>query len=193
MALAGESPGAFFTYGTVLLNAKMFRDAQRALETSISLKPDRAEAHVNLAKALLGQGSTKRAYEEIQAALALNPALEEAWNMKAMVAARLDMPVTAEQSAQEALRLAPDSARAHLAEGVSALKRLDATKARDEFREVLRLDPQNVYARNGYLAAARLSLPFFKPILSRSGRPWARCWGCSPGPSCLCCCGRRIS
>jgi hypothetical protein len=70
-------------------------------------------------------------------------------------------------AAREALRLAPASPRAHLAEGIVALTRVDAAKAVASYREVLRNDPTNASARSGYVAAARLALPFLGPLLSK--------------------------
>ncbi|HEV3090004.1 MAG TPA: tetratricopeptide repeat protein [Candidatus Cybelea sp.] len=168
IGITPQAPTAHYQLGVAYFHAKRLRDAQYAFEAAVALRPDHANFHLALSNALAAQRLYARAFEEIERTIALDPNVAEAWSFKGLILTDLGRKEEAKAAAARALMLAPNSAGAHLAEGFSALTTMRPGDAVKAFREVLRLDPTNAQARRGYAAAARMALPFFRPIFSKS-------------------------
>jgi 4-amino-4-deoxy-L-arabinose transferase-like glycosyltransferase len=109
----------------------------------------RAMAHYNLGVTLEGEGETTRAAGAYRAALADNPAFEEAHvNLGALLARGGDLEGAIREET-EALRGNADDATAHtdLANALLQSGRLDEAEA--HYRAALRLDPELPSARDG--------------------------------------------
>ncbi|HYD67985.1 tetratricopeptide repeat protein [Azospirillum sp.] len=98
--------------GAVLLNLGDAAGAAHTTSDALERRPDWAGLHANLALALQALGQGERAVRALHRALALDPALAEAWNSlgHAELSGR---PAVAQASCARALRLNPDYAEAH--------------------------------------------------------------------------------
>jgi len=70
----------------------------------------RARTRLELAAAYFAQGQTSTALDEVKLAIAANPNLPEAWNMRGLIYAGLGDPGLADESWKRALQLAPNDA-----------------------------------------------------------------------------------
>ena len=82
----GGSPDAMFNQGVILWNAGKIADAKKQFEAVIAAKPDHAEAHYQLAMALVNEGDLKGAGVQFDAYLKLAPTGPNAATAKALSA-----------------------------------------------------------------------------------------------------------
>jgi tetratricopeptide (TPR) repeat protein len=83
---AGSSPDALFNQGVILWNAGKIPEAKKQFEATIAAKPDHAEAHYQLAMALVNEGDLKGAGVQFDAYLKLAPNGPNAATAKALAA-----------------------------------------------------------------------------------------------------------
>jgi tetratricopeptide (TPR) repeat protein len=135
---------AHFNLGNALVAVGKPADAVGEYENAIRLRPGYADARYNLANALDSVGRTPEAIEQFGATLRLKPDFVEAHNYLGFDLEknpdRLDEAV---QHLQAALRLRPDYVDAHYNLGVALMAKGHVDAALSEFKEVIRLDPDN--------------------------------------------------
>jgi tetratricopeptide (TPR) repeat protein len=139
-------------------------EAVAAQRTALRLRPDYAQAHMDLSVALLEQGQLPEAEEAAREALRLRPEYAHAQCNLGNVLARRGKLAEAETAFREALRLKPDLAVAYCNLGAMLCDRAhDYAGALAAFREALRLKPTeaayhynvgNVLSKQGKTAEA---------------------------------------
>jgi len=85
-AAGGGSADSLFNEGVILWNAGKIADAKKQFEAAIAAKPDHADAHYQLAMALVNEGNLKGAATEFDTYLKLAPTGQYAAQAKALVA-----------------------------------------------------------------------------------------------------------
>ena len=100
-----DDSAAWYYSGLALLRQKDFKKASKAFETSISIRPELAGAHVGLAFTLLLRNKLKDAKLEAQKTLALEPNNSEAHYILGVVALREGSKKEALEHAETAIRL----------------------------------------------------------------------------------------
>jgi len=107
---------AWYLLGVALNRAGKNKDARKAFEKSLKLRPPNAEARAALAYTLLTLGKLRDAEREARAALAVNPRDAEAHYVLGVVRYREDRFEEAAEEAEAALRAKPTlGAAAYLA------------------------------------------------------------------------------
>jgi hypothetical protein len=110
-------------------------------------KPDDAEAHNGLAKALLGLGQEKEAIKHFRAALEIRPDYEEPHFILGYIF-RLEKKLNAaEAEYQRVIRINPDNYEAHGNLGLVLLQLGNLDQAEAEFESALRINPADPIAR----------------------------------------------
>lgn len=121
-----------------------------AYRRALALRPEYAEAHVNLAVLLRSRGHTSEAAHHYQEALRVRPDYPEAHcNYAAMLAGRRSIAGAGEHY-REALRLRPDFVDAHHGYANLLALRGELEEADEHFREALRLRPDYPEAHMNY-------------------------------------------
>jgi tetratricopeptide (TPR) repeat protein len=112
----------------------------------VTIRPEAADFHANLAEVLRILKRSDRAGEHVRRALALDPALPDAWNTLGLLEHEHGHYAEAETAYHEAIRLRAENAAAHINLGSThlALGRLD--EAALALRTALRLEPDNAAA-----------------------------------------------
>lgn len=98
---------AWYLLGVALSRTGQYKDARKAFEKSLNLRPSDADAHAALAYALLMLGKTDDAAVEARRALALNTQLAEAHYVVGVALYRENKFKEAEDEAEAALRIKP--------------------------------------------------------------------------------------
>jgi tetratricopeptide (TPR) repeat protein len=80
------SPDTLYNQGVILWNAGKIADAKKQFEATIAAKPDHADAHYQLAMALVNEGNLKGASAEFDTYLKLAPTGQFAAQAKALAA-----------------------------------------------------------------------------------------------------------
>jgi protein O-mannosyl-transferase len=127
--------------GMVLERQGRGAEALHEFGEAVRLRPDFAEARLNLGNALAASGRAPESIEQFRRAIALDPALTEPRVGLGAALLQQDEPAAAMSEYREALRLDPGLAQAHNGLG-GALSMLGRDgEAMSEFREALRLRP----------------------------------------------------
>jgi protein O-GlcNAc transferase len=129
--------------GALRLVADSPSAALPALREATVLRPDDAEAHSNLASALVAVGRAAEAESAARHALALDPGLAAAWDNLGVALAAQQQLAAAEFACRQALERDPACARAwhHLALVLRDAQRGD--EARAAIRTAIERDPRN--------------------------------------------------
>ena len=88
------------------------KDAATALETAVSLGPEHAETHFNLSVVYERENRLSEAFEQIIAALVLEPGDRDAANTDAVICAKMGDSASARRIWSQLVRVAPDYAPA---------------------------------------------------------------------------------
>jgi len=127
--------------GTLELDRGNMQQAIRHFEIAIRLRPDHAEAHFNLGRALSGLGRVDEAIEHYRQALVMKPFSSIGhYNLAVMLTGRGQLHEAIEHY-REALKITPDDPDLHnnFAAALAGLGRLD--EAVRHYRQALRLKP----------------------------------------------------
>jgi len=149
VAVSSESARAHNNLGNALLPTSAdLPDAQAQFEIALRIRPDYAEAHYNLGKALALTGHLPEAIAEYQAALRYPPDYSKAQheatvhislgNVLARISGRLPEAIAEYQAA---IRIQPDRADAHYNLG-NALATASLEQAIAEWTAAVRIDPE---------------------------------------------------
>lgn len=167
-------------HASVLLALERRSEAREAAKTAIAMDPHDTSGHTALATVHMDANEWADAERCARAALEIDPEDSTASNLLA-TALRLQgrSEANAEQLAGMLAR-DPEDAFTHANAGWQALQSGDRAKAEEHFREALRLDPDNEYARNGLLTAFKAKSPLYRLHLAfslwmarfTSGRQW---------------------
>jgi TonB family protein len=103
-----EDSDAWYYLGLSLLRAGEIKDARKAFEKTISLKPDFAPAYAAMAYFQLLGNDNKGAVKNAEKALALDPKDYESLYIAGMARLREDAAAEALARAEEALKIKPD-------------------------------------------------------------------------------------
>lgn len=132
--------------GLVLLQADELEPAAAHLDRAIELfghKPDAAYSHYLRAKIFTAQGNVKKAAEQLQQAVSLQPGFDEAWSDLGDARKTLLDDAGALAAFEHAVAAAPDDAVAQTRLGAEYLDEGKARLAVPHLAEAARLDPKN--------------------------------------------------
>ncbi len=134
------------------------QEAMAQFEQTIRLKPDDAEAHINLGNALMQTGKPREAIAQYEEALHLNPNFSAAHKELGFALERTGDQTEAAWHYQEALRFKPDDAEAHNYLGHASEKTGKMPEAFWHYEEALRIKPDYPEALNNlaWLLATRV-------------------------------------
>ncbi|MGH7327975.1 MAG: tetratricopeptide repeat protein [Polyangiaceae bacterium] len=133
-----------FSRGIDALNRSDYTSAIAEFEAVLkhSLhEPQGSTAHYDLALALAGAGRLDRAAAECQTAIALDPGFLAAYANLITIDLRRGDDTGARKAADRFVALAPTSARALYARGLTALRNGDVATAQSDFNKLLQKNP----------------------------------------------------
>lgn len=146
VAIHPEDEGAHYLQAQALANLGLTEAAEAAASRAAGLAP-RQPRNFNLRGVLRNTlGLTDLALEDFQSALALDPNNVDTLINISLPLARQTRYDEALEAARRAVTLAPAHIGAHLRLAASYVEAGDQTAARDEYRQVLTLEPKNAMA-----------------------------------------------
>ncbi len=160
IVLAPHAPAAFFNRGLAHLRRKDYEQARADLERTIQLRPDRDEAHINLALALQGLGRHADAVKELTAALDRGAAPTRVYFLRARARQRAGDAEGARRDREEGLRREPGDETSWVARGWARLSS-DPAGALADFERALALNPRSRAALQNmaHVLAEKLNRP----------------------------------
>ena len=166
VGLAPDLPLAHLARSGALLHLDRAKDAEAAAREAIRLDPGNADAFAALAAALTDRRQRQEALDAAEQALALDPEHPGATNLRAIALTRLGRRDEAAGALEGALSRDPENAVSHANRGWTLLHQNDVKGAMLAFREALRLEPGNEWARSGILEAMKARNPVYRGLLA---------------------------
>lgn len=153
--LAPDFPFAHFALARVLFDRNRFTEALPAINEAIRLDPEDADQHALLANIHLQEHRWSEALSAAEQGLQFDPEHVGCTNLRAIALVKLGRKAEAGQTIDTALAKHPENSITHANQGWTLLHQGDPKKAAEHFREALRLDPQNEWARTGIIEALK--------------------------------------
>ncbi len=140
---------AYNNLGSELMdNTSGLPEAIADFQRSLEIKPDYAEAHYNLGKALVHLGRLPEAIEHYHEALRIRPEHADTYDALGNALYQEGRMAEAIEQYRQALRIQPLHANAHNNLGVALAQLGQLPEAIEQYQEVLRLRPDDVEAHN---------------------------------------------
>ncbi|HEU4338537.1 MAG TPA: tetratricopeptide repeat protein [Planctomycetota bacterium] len=149
------SPFSHYAMGLVNLSGNRHPEAEAAARRAIELDPDDPDYRSLLARTFLVRGDWRNTLEAAEEGLKLFAEHEECTNLRAMALTKLGRTEEASQDIETALQQNPEDGLAHANRGWLFLHQGKGREGIVHFREALRIDPTDEYARAGLVEALK--------------------------------------
>lgn len=153
--LAPDSSFSYYALARVLHERHYEDDALAAINEAIRLEPADADYFAVLAQIHLTERRWPAALEAAEQGLQYDPEHVGCTNLRAIALVKLGRKAEAGATIDSALSRNPDNSVTHANQGWTLLDRGEPKKALEHFRESLRLDPENEWARQGIVEALK--------------------------------------
>lgn len=165
VGLAPDSAYTHYVLGIVYQRLSRSADAMASAKRALEIDPENAQHHSLIASLHIARCDWKLALASANTALSLDAEDVEANNLRAIALTNLGRKTEAGQTLSESLRRAPENAMTHANVGWKLLHEGKSKEAALAFRESLRLQPGNEWARDGLITALKARNPLYALVL----------------------------
>jgi tetratricopeptide (TPR) repeat protein len=165
VTLAPDLPYAQYTMAYVRYRQDSLLEAEHAINKALRLDPWDADYFALLSQIKFQQKRWGDALAAAESGLKIEAEHMTCLNLRAMALNQVGRNEEAGQMLEDALTQDPENAFTHANRGWTALQRGDAKNALEHFRESLRLDPTNDWARSGMVEALKGRYLVYRLIL----------------------------
>jgi tetratricopeptide (TPR) repeat protein len=144
-----------YAHAIVLDDRHRYAEAEKSVREAISMDPEVADFYALLAQVRLNQRNWPGALEAAETGLQLDSEHVGCTNLRAMALVNLGRKEEAGLTINAALARNPENSVTHANQGWALLHAGDHNRALEHFRESLRLDPENEWARQGIIEALK--------------------------------------
>ena len=155
IALKPDHSIAYYSLARVLRRRNRLEEARSAINRAILLDPEDADNFGMKGAIELSDSQWKEALSAADTGLEIDPENHLCINVRARALVQSNDVEKASEALQDALSQRPESAYLHANQGWVLLRKGLPDDARIHFREALRLDPEDEYARSGLLEAIK--------------------------------------
>jgi tetratricopeptide (TPR) repeat protein len=163
---APDEAFAHYAVASVLRERRRFTEAAEAIEAAIGLDPYSPHQFAMLAQIRCDQREWSAAVEAADQGLSIDPEHTACTNLRAIALVHLGRRGEAAVAVQGALEKDPGNSVSHANQGWNFLHHNDPKKALEHFREALRIDPTNDWARAGIVEAMKARNPIYRVMLA---------------------------
>ncbi len=153
--LAPDSPFNHYAMAAVLIRRDRFDEAHTAIQEAIRLDPSDPDYYSVLAAIHVDEKRWAQGLAAADQGLAIDPEHVNCANLRAMALVKMGRRAEAGATIDTALAKNPEDAMTHANQGWTWLEKGDPNKALDHFRESLRLDPEDEWAREGIIESLK--------------------------------------
>lgn len=150
-----DFPFAHYAHAHVLYDRNRFSEALPAVNEAIRLNPESSDQYALLSNIHLQESRWREALQAAEQGLQFDPAHVGCTNLRAIAMVKLGQRAEAGRTINTALSRNPENSLTHANQGWQLLHEGDPKKAAEHFREALRLDPTNEWARQGIVEALK--------------------------------------
>jgi len=181
IALSPDLAFAHFVLAQTLLHRNHLAEAEQAIGEAIRIEPNEASNFALLSAIQMSRQQFREALAAADAGLALDPTDSRCLNQRANALVMLGRKGEAAATMAGALANSPDDSMTHANQGFALLHANDPRKAIEHFREALRLDPENEYAKAGIVESLKARNLVYRLLLQYffwvSKLPQSAQWG----------------
>ncbi|HTD85491.1 MAG TPA: tetratricopeptide repeat protein [Candidatus Binatia bacterium] len=153
--LAPDMALAHSAHSRILFERNYVDPALRAIHEAIRLEPENADYHAQESAIYLEKSQWREALNAAEQGLQIDPEHVTCTNLRALAMVKLGNRAGAGQTIGAALARNPEDAFTHANQGWALLHEGNPNKAMEHFREALRLEPNNEWARQGIVEALK--------------------------------------
>ncbi len=153
--LGPDEPFTHYAMAKVWLDRNHTVPALAEINEAIRMEPEDADFLALLSQIQLNEQQWQLALEAAERGLQFDPGHVACTNLRAMALVKLGRKAEAGRTIDTALAKDPDNSFTHANQGWTLLEKGDPKKALEHFRESLRLDPENEWARRGIVEALK--------------------------------------
>ena len=165
VGLGPDQPLNHYALSRVLIGRNRLDEAVAAIAEAIRLAPEDPDFHATHSQVRFLCREWKEALAAAETGLRFDPEHVLSNNLRAMALVKLGRTGEAGATMGTTLAHAPEDSLSHANQGWVALHEGDRKKALHHFREALRLDPTNDYARAGMVEALKAGNPVYALML----------------------------
>lgn len=155
IALSPDLAFAHFMLAQTLLHRNRLAEAEKAIDEALRIEPNEASNFALLSAIKMSRRQFREALAAADAGLALDPTDSRCLNHRANALVMLGRKGEAAATMAGALANSPDDSMTHANQGFALLHANDPRKAIEHFREALRLNPENEYAKAGIVESLK--------------------------------------
>ncbi len=156
---------AHYAQSRVMLARNRVDEAVASISESIRLEPEDPDYHAVHAEIRFHRREWSEALGAAETALRFDPEHVGANNLRAMALVKLGRTKEAGATIDAALARSPEDALSHANRGWTLMEEGDRKRALHHFRESLRLDPTQEWARAGVVEALKAGNPLYALLL----------------------------
>ena len=146
---------AHYVLARALYGERRYAKARDVVEQAIRLDPSDAGYYWLLAAIEYSFKQLNKALEAVDLGLAQQPDHPGCGNLRALILRDMKRRRESDVMVDGLLVSDPNNAQTHATKGWGAVEDNDYAKAREHFREALRIDPNHTWAQQGYLVAVK--------------------------------------
>lgn len=167
-AIVGDPEGSLGheALARVMLQRNRYPEARQAIDEAIRLNPYDPDLFGLLSTWYFCKHNWSKALEAANQGLELDPEHNGCLNMRSQSLIMLGDKASAAETIDGALRRRPDDSLTHANQGWAMLHSNNPLKAAEHFRESLRLDPTNEWARAGMVEALKARSWIYRGMLA---------------------------
>lgn len=139
--------------------------ARWAIQEGLSIAPDQAIFYQLSSQVELYEENWQYALNAAEQGLELDPENVDLINLRAQALIKLNRKEEAAKTLDYALHKAPEDSWSHTNQGWISIERNEFDAAIEQFKEALRLDPNNGYAQSGLKEAIKAKNPIYRLVL----------------------------
>jgi Tfp pilus assembly protein PilF len=152
--------------GALLIERGRLDDARLCIDEALRLDPAEVHGHALSARVHLEKSRWAEALASAEHGLRLDPENVDCVNLRAQALVKLGRRAEAGLTLDSALRRDPEDASTHANLGWTLLESGEPRRAMEHFREALRLEPGNDWARSGIIESMKARNILYRGLLS---------------------------
>jgi tetratricopeptide (TPR) repeat protein len=164
IALQPDNPRCHLMLASVYLMRNRYDEAENAAKESLRLDPYDDDTYAMLAQLKYAQKDWEESLSYAKKGLEIDPDQPTCQSLRSLALERLGRTDVAVATSQEALSRNPDDSYSHATHAWAQLNNGNHKEAQEGFREALRLDPTNEFAKQGMIQALNANHFVFRMI-----------------------------
>lgn len=165
LKIEASNPEILYIKGVTQARLGQRKSALKFLDSALGLNPLIVEAYAAKAVLHFEEAKFEEALNDANAGLQIDPENDTCLNQRSRALLRLGRKEQHVEAEKQALKNNPMNPNTHATVGLGELEKGNTKKAKEHFREALKLDPNNDFARSGMVHAIKSTNLYYRLFL----------------------------